>query len=903
MSQYEIMAPVSRRPADEPQTRAWMRPWARWTIAIVAALAAFGGCWWGLDAARALDSGVAAGVATVPFAIVLAVLGAWAQQSRQEANASPESVIRIADSPSAQAKGRMTGGINIGPGASLQGAVFHLAPDRLHVGGSPDGRVQAGGGPLVVGDVPREPQAFVSRRSLVAELEEVPVGVSVVYAVTGMRGVGKTQVAAAYARSRIEGGWRLVAWVNAGDRAGVLSGLAKVAAALGVGKLGMDQESLGEAVRHRLEADGERCLLVFDNAVDIDGLRPFLPAAGSAQVVLTSMRQAPANLGCGVPVGVFTEAEALAFLAERTGLDDEAGAHTLADEMGRLPLGLAQAAAVIARQRLSYGTYLERLRAVRLDNYLERVEGDPYPHRVAEALLLALEAAEAADPTGVGQTAMDMMAILSSSGVSRRILHAAADLSFLPRGRNSARRREDASAHADAVIGHLSEWSLVTFSLDGSAISVHRLVMRVVRERRMADGTFARLASHVTDLLGHLSDAARESIWEDPAAAWEIVEQIVALNDHTAGNLSDSQTDVAKHIVQLRQRALWLANNLANDPALAISIGEPLVADCGETLGEDDPETLTACNNLAMAYQDAGRLTEAIRLFKQTLADREQVLGDDHAMTLTSRNNLAGAYREAGGLNEAIQLYAAALAGRERVLGPDDPETLATRSNLAGAYQDAGRLDEAIPLFERTVADSVRVLGDNHPRTLIARNNLAGAYYNAGRLDEAITRFKDALTERERILGDQHPHTIGTRINLAGAYHAAGREEKALRLLERALADSVPALGDDHPMTLNARSNLAGMHQDAGRLDEAIPLYEVAFAGRKRVLGDVHPDTTITRISLVRAYQEAGQTAKAAPLLGRALADAERLVGSDHPLTEALREGARQGPPRTPGVR
>ena len=696
----------------------------------------------------------------------------------------------------------------------------------------PDGRIQAGGGPLVVGDVPREPQAFVSRRSLVAELREVPVGVSVVHAVTGLRGVGKTQVAAAYARSRIEEGWRLVAWVNAGDRAGVLSGLAKVAAALDVDKLGMAPENLGEAVRHRLEADGEQCLLVFDNAVDIDGLLPFLPAAGSAQIVLTSMRQAAANLGRSVPVGVFTEAEALAFLAERTGLDDEAGARTLAYEMGRLPLGLAQAAAVIARQRLSYGTYLDRLRAVRIDNYLERVEGDPYPYCVAEAVLLALEAAEAADPTGGGQTAMDMMAILSPSGVSRRILHTAADLRFLPRGRNSARGQEDASAHADAVIGHLSEWSLVTFSLDGSAISVHRLVMRVVRERRMADGTFARLASHVTDLLGHLSDAAREGIWEDPAAAWEIVEQIVALNDHTAGNLgAPPQTDVAKHVLLLRQRALWLANNLANDPALAISTGEPLVTDCMKTLGGDDPETLTACNNLATAYQGAGRLTEAIRLFKQTLADRRRVLGDDHAMTLTSRNNLAGAYREAGGLNEAIQLYEAALNGRERVLGPDDPETLATRSNLAGAYQDAGRLDEAIPLFERTVADSVRVLGNNHPRTLIARNNLAGAYYNAGCLDEAITFFEDVLTVRERILGDQHPHTIGTRINLAGAYHAAGREEKALRLLGRALADSVRALGDDHPMTLNARSNLAGIHQDAGRLDEAIPLYEAAFAG------------------------------------------------------------------------
>ena len=253
-----------------------------------------------------------------------------------------------------------------------------------------------GNGQVVVGDIPQAPLGFQPRADLLAELDHASG--PVVHAVTGIQGVGKTQLAAAYARAKLAAGWRLVAWVNAADPGALRAGLAAVAETLGLadGRTGPGGDA-GQAVRRWLERDGRRCLMVFDNALDPDGIWPLLPARGSARVLITGSRRPVAGLGAGVPVDVFSPGEALAFLAERTGLADTAGASALARELGYLPLALAQAAGVIAAQDLAYWTYLGQLRAVPVSACLTREAGQPYPHGVAGAIMLSLDSVRAGD--------------------------------------------------------------------------------------------------------------------------------------------------------------------------------------------------------------------------------------------------------------------------------------------------------------------------------------------------------------------------------------------------------------------------------------------------------------------------------------------------------------------------
>jgi tetratricopeptide (TPR) repeat protein len=522
--------------------------------------------------------------------------------------------------------------------------------------------------PVMVGEIPREPLGFQPRTDLLAALDTPGPGsrVVVVHALTGLRGVGKTHLAAAYARAKLAERWRLVAWIDAGDLGGILAGLAEVAAELGVGQ--PDAEGAARAVRRRLEIDGNRCLLVFDNAADPELVQPFIPATGAARVMITSNHLSMANLDVGVPVDVFTEDEALAFLAERTGSADTAGAGVVAAELGYLPLALAQAAAVIAAQHLGYGTYLDRLRALPVDELLRPVEAGQYPRGVAAAVLLSLEGVRAGDDTGICPAVMGLLAVLSVAGVRRTLVHEAARLGVLG---GDGQVGELPAEVADRALARLAGASLLTFSVDGSSVSVHRLVMRVIREQLAAGGSLTTVCLAAAELLDRVAGSRRESWHQDRPAVRDLIEQIMALYKSSPDSAADNA--LARQMIGLRWWAVVFLNLLGDSAAQSILVAEVLLTDMRRILGADHPSTLQTRGNLAIAYQDAGRTAEAIPLFEQTLADRERVLGADHPSTLNARDNLAIAYRAAGRAAEAITLHEQPSRDQESDREPSDP--------------------------------------------------------------------------------------------------------------------------------------------------------------------------------------------------------------------------------------
>ncbi|MFD8527199.1 tetratricopeptide repeat protein, partial [Streptosporangium canum] len=597
-------------------------------------------------------------------------------------------------------------------------------------------------------------------------LSQAPPEVSPV--LTGMGGVGKTQLAAAYARRA----WqqqevRVLVWVSAMSRPQIVATYAQAAAALGLRADAKDDEEAARGFLAWAQTAPVPWLVVLDDVQDPADARQLWPCAeagaGPGRVVVTTRRRDAALAGPGrirVDVDVFTPAEARHYLTAKLAAagcaDTVEQIDALAADLGHLPLALAQATAYLIDTGLDCAAYRERL-ADRARTVAELVPDDsslPDDHRtiVAATWSLSIDRADRARPVGLARPLLQVAAVLGSNGIPQAALTSLPVLAYLTERRplDAAGENPRGLSAADAYDGLrvLHRFSLLDHDPNASfqEVRVHQLIQRATRDN---------LAGVELVTTAHAAADALMVVWPD-------------IERDQLGPILRANTGI---LHALTGTALWEWNGQAH----------PVLFRAGNSFG------------------DTGQVSEAVAEYTRLRITATRLLGPDHPATLTARHNLAGWRGVAGDPAGAAAAFKELLVDQLRILGPDHPNTLASRGSLADWRGVAGDPAGAAATYEEVLADFLRVLGSDHPDTLTARHNLALWWGRAGDPAGAVAAFEELLVDRVRVLGSDHPETLASRGSLAGWWGRAGDPAGAVAAFEELLVDRVRVLGSDHP--------------------------------------------------------------------------------------------------------
>ncbi|HWI00323.1 MAG TPA: FxSxx-COOH system tetratricopeptide repeat protein [Propionibacteriaceae bacterium] len=647
--------------------------------------------------------------------------------------------------------------------------------------------------------IPPRLREFTGRSELLDKLDSTvgSRGPTVIQAVTGMGGIGKTSAAIEYAhrhRDELDIAW----WVPSEDLGGIASRLADLARALNL-TTAADPTTVGVARLLAELARRDRWLVVFDNAEDPRGLAPYLPD-GPGRVLITSRNPTWRTTAATVGVSVFTRTESIALLARLAPALSPGDADRVAAAVGDLPLAVEQVGSLLADTGLDADSYL-RLLADRAQDLLDHDPGGVYAGSIAASWTLAFDRLADDDPT-----ALDLLTLVAWCGpepvpislfteapdaLPERLHALAADPLTIVRSTGILRRRGMASVSAHSV-------------------QLHRVPAALLRARTHDttdigppgwSGTVIRLLRTV------LADGV-----DDPAV-WPRWQQMLP---HVL-----VATDPTRPHAEVRREVGWLLDHAAR---YQLTRGEPYTARAlsrrsrellRAQLGEDHPETLIATQSLGRALFVLGQYKHAVDLYEDVLTRSRRVLGHDHPATLNMASTLANALRALGKRQQARILHEDTLARSSRTLGEDHPDTLRSAHNLATDLQLLRDYRSARTLYEDILSRRQRAVGEDHPETLRTAHNLANTLQGLGEYQPARALHEDTLVRRRRVLGNGHPDTLASANNLASTLRALGEHEQARALYEDTLVLRKQVLGARHPDTVRTANNLANLPRAA----------------------------------------------------------------------------------------
>jgi hypothetical protein len=738
--------------------------------------------------------------------------------------------------------------------------------------------------------------------------------------------MGKTQIAAAYARERAEAGIDILIWADASSREGVISAYSQtIARVRQLPEPYSQNEILAIELLHWLSHTEKSWLVVLDDVASPETLAGLWPAGEAGRAILTTRRRDAAFRRSDrtlIEVGVFSIDEATTYLSSKllaSGAPPEAmvSSDELLEHLGRLPLAVAHAAALMGIDELSCAEYLliflDRRRS--LKELFPYDSGDDYSRTVPTTWSLAFERANALEPAGLAGELAHALAVLDGNGIPEAVVQGRAIQSFL--SQRVPLGHLPTPTDVRRALRNLSLLSLVQFSARASKplITMHALVQRATFDHmdiiRRADAARAA-ASSILDLkpsdsrdheqyrilIANANAVIRsdyDAMWSDARANPILL--IVGSAKGDFGLVSDafdyfselaasSRERLGKHhqtTINFREQAAgWLAHK--GDTFAAVQSYEELLMECRQEFGDDSPIAIRVRAYLTRWKAYNGEAPSAVADLEDILKRQIASPSSSDSEIFWTRYHIAHERGLRGNPTQAVKEYDD-LSRTARSIGMPSWISRSIEHQIAYFTGQGGDALRAVSKFQSLTVARLKEDGAVSPYTLTAILNLGRWAGEAGDHRGALIVLEHLLNRTQDTFEPIYETNVLGRLYQASQLGNLGDAEAALRLLNGLLADIASHLEGNHSRVLQTRLEHAHWTSRAQGPHLAETLFRPLVSDISQALGPGDPLSLEARTRWTQTLVETGDYTKAIGLLEALVQDAATSLGPLHHIT------------------